>query len=579
LDKFCLSDKADVLTNKGWVNITKVTKNHLIATLEDGNYLKYVKPVDVYNWDYDGKMYKLRSQQVDLDVTVDHELYVKRRGQKDFELISASNVHGKRIKFKKNCVNNNPDIEYITIPKYGDQNEKQIRMDDYLKSFYVKTISKHLPDYVWNLSEKQSKILLESLIEGDDHNEKTYVNYNTSSKGLADDVMRLAIHAGYGANISLGKMSKELSNVDSFTVCIMKSKNEPEINHGQDGQSEELYDYKGKVYCLEVPSHVFMIRQNNKNVWIGNCSRHGQKGTVGITRKHSDMPFTADGLTPDIILNPNAIPSRMTIGQLVECLVGKVAAMRGHEADGTPFNRIDIEAIKNELEKLGYERNGTEYLYNGMTGQKLKSMIFIGPTYYQRLKHLVFDKVHCLTMDHEVLTSTGWKFYNQLTMDDNIATLNDGKVDYQKPLKLLHFPNYQGKLYTIKGNDIDLQVTSNHRMLVSLSDNKWELVEAQNLIGKDVKYKTGIQNDKSDYSEIVINSNGNYLESLIDYVGEVFCLEMTNETFYVRRNNMAVWTGNSRARGPRTLLTRQPPEGRSRDGGLRLGKPFCPSEK
>ena len=101
------------------------------------------------------------------------------------------------------------------------------------------------------------------------------------------------------------------------------------------------------------------------------------------------MPFTKDGIQPDIIVNPNAIPSRMTIGQLIECLVGKVSAIRGHETDGTPFNYPDIEAIKDALEKLGYERNGYEYLYNGMTGKKLKSMIFIGPTYYQRLKHMV----------------------------------------------------------------------------------------------------------------------------------------------------------------------------------------------
>ena len=85
---------------------------------------------------------------------------------------------------------------------------------------------------------------------------------------------------------------------------------------------------------------------------------------------------------------------RMTIGQLIECLVTKTAVLKGTEADGTPFNNIDIESIKDELEKLGYNRNGYEYLYNGMTGQKLKTWIFIGPTYYHRLKHLVLDKAH-----------------------------------------------------------------------------------------------------------------------------------------------------------------------------------------
>ena len=106
------------------------------------------------------------------------------------------------------------------------------------------------------------------------------------------------------------------------------------------------------------------------------------------------MPFTEKGITPDLIINPNAIPSRMTIGQLLECLLGKVGAIRGHECDGTAFTRIDLDAIKDELEELGYERNGSEYMYNGMTGCKMKSQIFVGPTYYQRLKHLVYDKAH-----------------------------------------------------------------------------------------------------------------------------------------------------------------------------------------
>ncbi len=84
----------------------------------------------------------------------------------------------------------------------------------------------------------------------------------------------------------------------------------------------------------------------------------------------------------------------MTLGQIIECLLGKVCAIRGHEGDGTPFNDVDVEQIQEELEKLGYNKNGIEYLYNGMTGQKLKTQIYIGPTYYQRLKHLVIDKIH-----------------------------------------------------------------------------------------------------------------------------------------------------------------------------------------
>lgn len=90
---------------------------------------------------------------------------------------------------------------------------------------------------------------------------------------------------------------------------------------------------------------------------------------------------------------------RMTIAQLIECLVGKISAVRGHESDGTPFNKPDIEGLKDTLESLGYERNCRETLYNGMTGKKLETDIFIGPTYYQRLKHMVADKINMVLVN------------------------------------------------------------------------------------------------------------------------------------------------------------------------------------
>jgi DNA-directed RNA polymerase II subunit RPB2 len=123
-------------------------------------------------------------------------------------------------------------------------------------------------------------------------------------------------------------------------------------------------------------------------------SRHGQKGTIGIVLPQKDMPFTEDGIIPDIIINPNAIPSRMTIAQLIECLGGKVGSLIGTYIDGTPFNNYDVRQLPGMLEKEGFNPLGLETMYCGITGRKLKSQIFIGPTYYMRLKHLVDDKVH-----------------------------------------------------------------------------------------------------------------------------------------------------------------------------------------
>ena len=106
------------------------------------------------------------------------------------------------------------------------------------------------------------------------------------------------------------------------------------------------------------------------------------------------MPFTKDGVQPDIIMSPNAVPSRMTIGQLLECLLGKVSALKGHISDATPFNEYDIDQLSDILKDYGFDEHGYEDLYCGMTGKKIKSKIFIGPTFYMRLKHLVQDKIH-----------------------------------------------------------------------------------------------------------------------------------------------------------------------------------------
>jgi len=123
-------------------------------------------------------------------------------------------------------------------------------------------------------------------------------------------------------------------------------------------------------------------------------SRHGQKGTAGNIIPECDMPFTKNGLRPDIIINPHAIPSRMTIGQLKETLLGKVLIELGLFGDGTSFGNLDVKTISEELQKLGYESYGNELMYNGLTGEQLETNIFIGPVFYQRLKHMVNDKQH-----------------------------------------------------------------------------------------------------------------------------------------------------------------------------------------
>ena len=126
------------------------------------------------------------------------------------------------------------------------------------------------------------------------------------------------------------------------------------------------------------------------------ASRAGQKGTVGMVIPEEDMPYTRNGVRPDIIINPHALPSRMTIGQIIECITGKLGSLMGGFGDCTAYTNKPsrLGAMGEILATLGYHSTGNEIMYNGMTGGQLDSEIFIGPTYYMRLKHMVKDKIN-----------------------------------------------------------------------------------------------------------------------------------------------------------------------------------------
>jgi hypothetical protein len=341
------------------------------------------------------------------------------------------------------------------------------------------------------------------------------------------------------------------------------------------------------------------------------------------------MPFTKDGIVPDIIMNPNAIPKRMTIAQLIECVFGKVGTIAGTELDATPFRKVTVENITEVMESMGYHGAGTEILYNGKTGEQMTAAIFMGPTFYYRLKHLVEDKQHCIDYDTEVLTKDGWKTHNELKMTDKVATLKYGRIlSYEEPLEIFDYPEHKGSMYYIKNKFIDMAVTGEHRMWVSFDGINYDFAFAKDIVGKKVMYKKNAKYDdaeiykkciddvfgKTDIYETAFKIDADkiqqhalhagytcniyhyfdrdiyicklYRDELEEWIEiecreekwvenesiPVWCVHVPSEVFLTRRNGKVCWTGNSRATGPYQLLTLQPAEGRSRDGGFRFGE-------
>jgi DNA-directed RNA polymerase beta subunit len=275
--------------------------------------------------------------------------------------------------------------------------------------FNIGAVNKYLPQWTKELSPRQSKLLLEALCLGDGHETSSSLHYFTSSIKLRDDVQIIAQHCGYTAYYTARSFPGDFTKLKdgrqiicteiAWDIGIRRKRLYPTLNHGhtkqQNGQIERIEEnFDGKVYCIRVPSEVFLVRRHGRCVFTGNSSRHGQKGTVGNIIPEEDMPFTRAGDRPDIIINPHAIPSRMTIGQLKETILGKVLIELGLFGDGTSFGDLSVEEISKKLLELGYEAHGNELLYNGLTGTQIECSVFMGPVFYQRLKHMVNDKQH-----------------------------------------------------------------------------------------------------------------------------------------------------------------------------------------
>jgi len=196
-------------------------------------------------------------------------------------------------------------------------------------------------------------------------------------------------------DVIIGKTSppRFLSGLDEYNLAnSTRRESSSALKHGERG----IVDFV-LVTENQNGNRMISVRLREQRIpEVGDkfTSRHGQKGVLGLIVDPSNMPFSATGITPDLIFSPHGIPSRMTVSHLLELLGGKLGSMSGRFVDGTCFESEKEEDLRRELRELGFKDDGVETLYNGTTGEKMKANIFVGSMYYLKLKHMVANKMH-----------------------------------------------------------------------------------------------------------------------------------------------------------------------------------------
>lgn len=196
-------------------------------------------------------------------------------------------------------------------------------------------------------------------------------------------------------DVVIGKTSppRFLGELEEFSIAAnLRRESSLTVRHGEKG----IVDFVVVTENGEGNKLVQVRLRDLRIPEIGDkfASRHGQKGVIGCIIPQADMPFTASGIIPDLIFSPHSIPSRMTISHMIEIIGGKVGALSGRPIQASTFSAESETDLRKTLLELGFRENGTERMYNGMTGEEFEANIFIGNMYYMRLKHMVANKLH-----------------------------------------------------------------------------------------------------------------------------------------------------------------------------------------
>jgi DNA-directed RNA polymerase II subunit RPB2 len=411
----CYSDDTQVLTMRGWIFWKDLTLDDKVASLDHNDKLIYESPINIYKYFCEHDFLKhVCNNDLDLIVTNNHRMYVAG-SDLEYDFVAASDMcpmgrytFQKKTNgiaapspvnitetevwllgklFRNGTIKNLLPINFADMMSYRciefdvckksfdyfiaikNENFKNDQIRKNVELMMLENVKERvLPSFVWELNLQLASVLFDSIFEKD-----SSLNENDCN---IKELQRLALHAGKSATYR-----------GQCIVIDYKDKFEY-IN-----ENREMFYQRKYVYCCSVPSGIVYVRRNGKAVFCGN-SRHGQKGVIGAILPPEMMPFTKDGLVPDIIINPHAFPTRMTIAHLIECIMAKSGTEGGFYPDGTAFDNQDWEGINEYLVSRNMNKYADEVMYNGITGEQMQCDIFIGPTYYFRLKHMVADKIN-----------------------------------------------------------------------------------------------------------------------------------------------------------------------------------------
>jgi DNA-directed RNA polymerase beta subunit len=455
-DKACLTPDHDVLVlHKGWISIADVTTDDAIATLDrTTGSLTYACPSAVWAYEHAGELLAWESTTTSLCVTPDHRMWLAEGGAEshlDWKLVPAARVREdvasvflhaapRGVLHTAAAAATAAAATQIPFPGFPDLLAHETAalplrcaFLQLFAAWIVRGSTTPRPTghdvfisvYAWNADElvDAARCLgIDARLDAGKHH-MHLVGWNMEAQDTFAGLTRLLpwmleldasdaallLSTASDASEYMRDQGSWLVRADSaalasdwLVVCahagvavFLDDGYIYPIDERDVAPRRSVVGYHGPVHCVSVPGEVFLVRRHGKLCFTGNSARHGQKGTIGERRRQWDMPFVADGpnagMTPDAIINVAAMNGRMTIGMLLEMLFSALGLVRGQLVDATPFRNVSARWAIAELCKSGYGVNVN--MIDGRTGVMIEGSWFLGPCFYQRLKHMVLDKL------------------------------------------------------------------------------------------------------------------------------------------------------------------------------------------